>query len=130
MQYKTSNISSEARLDISARGVCTNGQKAFFDVRVFDPLARKYNGQSLSQCYRTNENEKKRVYGQRVLQIENGSFTPLVFNALGGMGTECAIFYKRLSIMLAEKRNLRHSMVANWINTKLSFATFVLHCYV
>ena len=73
---KSANTSSEARLDISARGVWTTGQRAFFDVRVFNPFARRYSGLTLSQAYRTNENEKKRLYNDRVMSVEHGTFTP------------------------------------------------------
>ena len=73
---KTANKSSEARLDISARGVWTTGQRAFFDVRVFNPFARRYSGLTLSQAYRTNENEKKRLYNDRVMSVEHETFTP------------------------------------------------------
>ena len=38
--------SDEARLDVSARGFWTRGQRAFFDVKVFDPNAQRYSGQS------------------------------------------------------------------------------------
>ena len=48
LELRSANTSSEARLDISARGVWAKGQRAFFDVRVIDPLARKYNGQTLT----------------------------------------------------------------------------------
>ena len=37
---------------------------------------------AVEKCLRVNENKKKRSYGNRVLQIENGSFTPLVFPAI------------------------------------------------
>ena len=97
-------------------------QRAFFDVRVFDPSARRYQGTTLEQAYRTNEKEKKRAYGERVLQVENGSFTPLVFSASGGMANECEMFYKRLAAMLADKRNEKISIVTGWLRTKLSFA--------
>ena len=40
---KTANKSSEARLDISAREVLATGQRAFFDVRVFNPFARLHS---------------------------------------------------------------------------------------
>ena len=72
---RTANTSNEARLDISARGVWTKGQRAFFDIRVFDSSARRYKGLGLPRCYQRNENEKKRNYNERILQIENGSFT-------------------------------------------------------
>ena len=122
LSNRTANISDEARLDISARDVWTKGQRAFFDIRVFDPKARRYNGQTISQAYRVNENEKKRAYNERVLQVEHGSFTPLVFCAMGGMAPECSIFYKRLSHLIAEKRNEKLSLVSTWVRTKISFA--------
>jgi len=39
---KLSNISREARLDVFARGFWVAGQKAFFEVWVFNPLAKRY----------------------------------------------------------------------------------------
>ena len=92
----SSNKSPEARLDISARGVWLKNQRAFFDVRVFYPNARRFKSKSLKQTYVDNEKDKKRAYNERVLQVENGTFTPLVFSVFGGMGEECKVFYKRL----------------------------------
>ena len=122
LSYRTSNVSDEARLDISARSVWARNQRAFFDIRVFNPTARRFNGQSLTQAYLTNENEKKRGYNERVLQVENGTFTPLVFSIHGGMGQECKSFYQRLSSLIAEKRNEHLSAVSTWIRTKICFA--------
>ena len=76
---KWSNTSAEARLDISVRGVWITGQQAFFDVRVFNPFARRYSGLTLSQAYRPNENEKKRMYSDPIMNVEHGTCTPLVF---------------------------------------------------
>ena len=112
----------DARLDVSARGFWTRGQRAFFDVKVFDPNAQWYSGQTLPQTYTTNENTKKRSYNQRVLEVENGTFTPLIFSCYGGMGVECSHFFKRLSNLLAEKRDENVSLVTSWIRTKISFA--------
>ena len=122
MSYRTSNTSCEARLDISARSVWSRNQRAFFDVRVFDPSARRFRGQALSQTYVTNEKEKKRAYNEWVLQVENGTFTPLVFSIYGGMGQECKVFYKRLSSLLSDKRNETYFSVSTWIRTRISFA--------
>ena len=44
--------------------------------------------------------KKKGNYGNGVLQIENGCFTPLVFVANDVIGKEC----KRLAEMIADKR--------------------------
>ena len=40
-----------------------------------------------------NEQEKKRAYNERVLQIEHGTFAHLVFSIYGSMGRECRTFY-------------------------------------
>ena len=102
-QYRTANRSREARLDISATGFWTPGQRAFFDIRVFDLSARRYRGLELSKCFKRNEDEKKRHYHERVNTVEYGTFSPLVFSTNGGMGRECGAFYKRLSEMIAGK---------------------------
>ena len=104
LQQRAINNSKEARLDTSALNFWSTGQRAFFDVRVFNTHAQRYRRMGIEKSFRTNENEKKKSYCDRVLQIENGTFTPLVFATNGGMGKECGRFYKRLAEMIAEKR--------------------------
>ena len=55
-----------------------------------------------------------------MLNIENASFTPLVFNINGGMARECKKFFSRLTEMVAEKRNVHVSVATSFIRTKLS----------
>ena len=68
-----------------------------------------------------NENGKKREYGERILNVEHGSFTPLVFSCFGGMSTECCHFYDRISDKISEKRGMVGSKGRSWVRTKLSF---------
>ena len=119
---KTANDSDEARLDVSARGFWVRGCKAYMDIRVFNPVAKSYSNQTLKAAHLQNEREKKRQYNERVLQIEHGSFTPLVFSCLGGMSPECQIFYKRLTGMIADKRKCEISVTASLIKAKISFS--------
>ena len=121
-KFKTANCQDEARLDISASGFWVKGQKTFVDLRVFDPNATRYNNQSIKQSYAKNEMEKKRHYNQRVLEVEQGSFTPLVFAINGSMGNECKAFYSRLADLLSIKRKVEKSLVISWLRTKDSFA--------
>ena len=81
-----SNRAPDARLDIHARGFWENQRSAFFDVRVCHPNADSYRDLELQQIYRNHENEKKHLYARRVLDIEQGTFTPLIFTSTGGMG--------------------------------------------
>ena len=122
MRYKTANRSDEARLDISATGFWTPGQRAFFDVRVFDLNAQRYENLELNKCFLYNEAEKKRHYNDRVNDVENGTFTPLVFTTNGGMGRECNLFYKRLAEILSEKRGVPFHECISFIRSKISFS--------
>ena len=56
---KSSNTSNQARADVSARGLWINGQTAFCDVKVFNPLARCHLHHSLPAVHKKKENEKK-----------------------------------------------------------------------
>ena len=93
----TANTDDEARLDICARSFWVSGQKAFFDVRVFDANAQSYSKKTLKQCYSFNENEKKRNYNTKIMEVYQGSFTPLIFTVVEGMGDEGRAFYSRLA---------------------------------
>ena len=106
---------NKVRLDVCFRGFWQAGQMAFFDVRVFNPNARRYAKQELSKTYQLNEKEKKRLYKERIMQVERGTFTPLVMSATGGMGRESLKFYLRLSELISEKRDSSYSIVTTWI---------------
>ena len=121
LRGRTSNNSNEARVDIRTRGFWERGQQAFFDLRVFDPNACRYRNKSLQQCHITNEQEKKRAYNERIMQIDHGTFTPLVFSIYGSMARECQKFYSRLAELISEKRNLPKSITSNWVRTKICF---------
>lgn len=122
LREATANKSDDARLDISARGFWSSGQRAFFDIRVFSPIARRYTDMEIKKMYEINEKEKKRQYNERVQMVEHGSFSPLVFSALGGMARECSVVYKRLTELLAEKRNQNINLVAPWVRRKICFS--------
>ena len=44
---------------------------------------------------------KMRMYGQHVLEIKLGIFTPLILSTSGGMGREAQTSYKRLADFLS-----------------------------
>ena len=53
-------MTDEARVDVSTRGFWTTCQTAFLDIRVFNPMAKRYVNQNLNKSFETNEKEKKR----------------------------------------------------------------------
>ena len=115
------NSSDEARLHVSERGFWQRGQRTFYDVRVFNSFAKSYLNQKLDTAFRSDENEKKRQYNQRVTEVEHSSFTPLISTPYGGNGREAERFIVELALKLSEKEQLQYSMVMHWLRAKLSF---------
>ena len=74
---RRSNKAQEARLDIHARGFWERHWSAFFDMRVCHPNAVSYRDPESHKIYRIHENEKKRLYCKRVLDIEHRKFLHL-----------------------------------------------------
>lgn len=122
LQHGTANRQDRARVDVSARGFWVRGQRAFFDVRIFDPMAPTYRGSTLDAAHKKNEQEKNRAYAERIIQVEQGSFTPLVFTTSGGMSPRAKCFYSRLAEVIAEKKQQPRSQVMAWIRCRLSFS--------
>ena len=106
------NKDDNTRLDVRARAFWNNYQDAFFDVRVFYPFAPSYSQRPLATVYKEHERKKKLEYGSRVCEVEQASFTPLVFTASGGRAPEATVTFKRLASLLAEKRN--EPTAASW----------------
>ena len=66
--------------------------------------------------------KKTRQYNQRVIDVEHGTFTPLVFGTNGGFGKECEIFIAKLAEKLSYKSDESYASVITWLRTKLSFS--------
>ena len=94
-------------------------QRAFFDVRVFDPFAPSYAKKSITTLFKDNEREKKKKYGRRIMEIEKSTFTPLIFSVTGGCGKECNTVLKKLATMISGNTQ---SAVMSSIRTEISFS--------
>ena len=84
--------------------------------------ARSNRQTSLQSTYRHHEQEKKRQYDQRIIEVEHSTFTPLVLSTTEGMGRAATTFYKRLAAMLSEKRDVPYSKMIGWIRCRMSFS--------
>ena len=69
-----------------------------------------------------HEKEKKRSYLEQVLQVEKGSFTPIVFSTFGTSGKEAQRYHKRIAELLADKKNDRCKEIVNHMRTRLCFS--------
>ena len=120
--YKASaNLKDDARLDVRARGFFRDGQNAFFDVRVTNADCASQQDKTVKSVLRKHESQKKLHYNRRVMEVEHGSFTPLVFTTTGVMSHECSLFHKLLAEKISAKRNENYSDVMRYLRVKLSF---------
>ena len=55
------------------------------------------------------------------MEVEHGSFTPLVIGTNGGMGRECSMFLKNLADLLSKSDGEKYSEVIGCLRTRLSF---------
>jgi len=56
------------------------------------------------------------------MDVEQGTFTPLVFTTTGGMGEECKRYHNRLAELVAAKKGGDYATTVSWISSKVSFA--------
>ena len=122
-------MEDEACLDVSVQGFWGNHyQRNFFDVRVFNPTALSYHSTAVSSLYRQFEREKQQMCGQRVRDVEIGSFAPLVFSTFWGMGGSGTTVFKRLASLIAAQHDQPYSSVMACIRCSISSVTCCMEC--
>jgi hypothetical protein len=97
------NRAEKARLDVSGIGVWGSHERTFIDVRIMHPNSPSYINKPIEKVYKDHEDEKKRTYNGRVIQVEKGTFTPIVMSTFGGMGVEAHNFHKRIATLISEQ---------------------------
>ena len=109
-------------MDVKARGFYRQGQSAFYDIGVPHLNAASNKCKSTESILLRHQNEEKKVYNGRVIEIGQGVLiTPLVFGTKGAMGKECATFHKILATKLAAKYDKPYSTIMSNLRTKKYF---------
>ena len=126
LSTKSAVTTDEARADIQARGFRGDRkQQAFFDVKVFNPYAKAtVTPLYVANCYRKCELRKKRLYEERIREVEHGSFTSLIFSTQGGMSKVTTTMYKHLASLISTKKSKPYSKTMNWIRCLIGFGLF------
>ena len=58
---------------------------------------------SITQKLKNFYRDMKRKYNRRIMNIEHGTFTPLVFSVSSVLGKECSMFHKHMAKKIAKK---------------------------
>ena len=83
------------------KGFWRDGQNAFFDIRVTNADNAGQRDKQLKSVLHNHEQEKKRSYNARVMEIDQGTFTPIVLTVKGVVGHEASLYHKLLADKIA-----------------------------
>ena len=89
---------------------------------MFNPLTPSNRNQQPAAIFWKHDLGKKCAYQQRILDVEQSSFTSLVLSATAGMGAEATTFYKALAAMLSQKWETPDSKTLCWLRCRLSYS--------
>ena len=121
--YRGTNVDDGARLDIKAQNFWDNSKSAtYFDVRVFNPHAASNCKSTTAACYRKHELEKKRQYERRVIDVEHGTFTPLIFSSSGGWSPSTTVALRRLADLLAKKHSQSYATTMGLLRCRVNYS--------
>ena len=108
-------------LDIRAGGLWDGNENVFLHITVFNPnTAPTQRSQKVPTTYDMLESSRRRKYDPLVWG--HGTFTPLVFSTMGGMGKEADSFYRRLAGVVSKKKGRAYSVVIGQMRSHLSLA--------
>lgn len=101
--YWSANIEDGAKLDIDASGILSYaGQRAFFDVRVFNSLAHFHYRLPLTACYWKNEQEENSPTLKEYMRWNTNAFKYCLF--LRRYSSNCQYCVKERTALLCEGR--------------------------
>ena len=112
----------EARLDIKANGLWgSRFSRAFFDVKIFNSQAKTLR-KLHKDAYKYHQTLKNSKYQQRILNVEQSSFCPLLFGCTCDAAPTETPTMQRLAEKLSEERQESYPETINYLRTKISFA--------
>ena len=115
------NVADGARADVSVLGLWHPMNRAFIDALVFNPHAPSNAAKGLKQAHLHYQQDKKRSYLARILQVEKGTFSPAVFSCSGGASPETSKLLQAIAEKMAVKRKESYSVMMNFLRRRLSF---------
>ena len=115
------NRADGARADVSTLGFWRPLCRAFFYVKVFNPLAKTNWTMEIPKMYTFHEGLKKVKYNARILEIDQGTFTPLIVSCTGGVSKETDKFIKKLAEKISLKKKEEYSNVVSFVRRRIRF---------
>ena len=87
----------------------------FFFIRVTNPNSESLIKTPVEKILIKQEREKKNNYNQIIMNVEHGTFTPLVFSIDGSTGPEYSAYHANLADKIATKTGEHYAKVLSSI---------------
>ena len=97
------------------------GNSTYFDVKVFNPLAKNCS-ESSSEAYKYHEPIEKNKYDQKIIEAEKAMFCPLVFACTSGAVPSAPKALKQLLSKLSARKEDSYADTTSYLRTKIIFA--------
>ena len=105
----------DARLDVKASGLWgSRFSRNFFDVKFFKQHA-KTSRRKLKDAYKYHESLKNSKCQQRILQVEQSNFCPLITGCTRGAAPAITRTMQRIAEQLSEKRHESYAKTINYV---------------
>ena len=76
----------------------------------------------MKKLFLQHDQQKKLEYNERIVNVDRGTFCPLVFTTAGAASPECVKFLQRLCGMLANLDRIPYAQTVWYVRCRLSFA--------
>ena len=63
-----------------------------------------------------------KTVNNRIIQVEKGTFTPLIYSTNGGWGPQATRYHKRLAEKLSQKRGEDYAAIMCYMRTRIRFS--------
>ena len=88
---------------------------------MLSPNSDSFAALATKKVYEQAERKKRALYNERILEVEHGTFAPLIFSVTGGAGPETKVFINILCDKITCKNNQSYPCAVNFIKCKLAF---------
>jgi hypothetical protein len=115
------NRQDNSRSDVRINGFSREYQNSFLDIKVINIQAKSHLKYSVTKELERSEEEKGKADKQRIEDVENGTFYPVIFTTKGRRSRKCAMVMKKLAAKIATKRKQPVYQIAQSMSTDISF---------
>lgn len=120
-ELKSAYRAAAGGTDLRINGFNTFSRDCFFDITGINPFAPSYNDVTPTALFTRRENAKRRKYEDRITQVDNGDFIPLVFLTSGSWSPTFDMVLCKMASRRARRSEQQYSSVLLAFRRSIAF---------